>query len=158
MNYRINTKVISLVTILFVVVIGLFFYSFVTAPTSTEVVETASTSNQTFTEEKLLTARHQFVDGVHTIAGTAEVPTPCHRLVAEPFFTNTEKTEVEIRFNTLLEGEECPSEPFDAGFRVTFEAPEGARLTATWNGSPARLNLVPVQAGENLEDPAFIKG
>jgi len=156
MNYRINTKVVTLVALLVVVVVGLFVYTLISTPS--EVVPPESQTPAPQDEERILTARHQYVDGIHTIAGVTEVPTPCHKLVAETFFTEENPTDVEIRFNTLLEGEECPSQPFEVPFRVSFEAGENAVISATWNGGPVRLNLIPLQPGETLEDEIYPKG
>ncbi|KKS84710.1 MAG: hypothetical protein UV60_C0016G0011 [Parcubacteria group bacterium GW2011_GWA2_43_11] len=157
MNYRINTKVVTLVVLLGIVAVGLFFYTLVFSPT--EISSPAPDQVQSGqTEERIMTARHQYLDGIHTIAGVTEVPTPCHKLVAETFFTETNSTGVEIRFNTLLEGEECPSQPFEVPFRVSFEADENAALSATWNGGPVRLNLIPLQSGEELDDVIYNKG
>ncbi len=161
MNYRINTKAIILVGVLVVIAAGLFVYTLISAPTEVVREGTNATTSPTEvqTDELVLTAKHQFFEEVHTIAGTAQVPTPCHRLIAEPFsLQNEDAVLIEIRFNTLLEGEECPRELFEVPFRVTFEAPENATLSATWNGAPARLNLVPVGPGESIEDELYIKG
>lgn len=157
MNYRINTKVVTMVALLVIVAIGLFAYTLISTPTETPSTERDEVSEMQG-DERIMTARHQYVDGIHTIAGVAEVPTPCHRLVAETFFTEGNPVGVEIRFNTLLEGEECPNQPFEVPFRVTFEANEDVTLRATWNGGPVRLNLIPLQPGEVLEDELFIKG
>lgn len=158
MNYRINTKVVTLVAILVFFAIGLFAYMLISAPTEVSVSQDDQASTTQQSEERLMTAKHQFVNGIHTIVGKTEVPTPCHRLVAEPFFVTENPVGVEIRFNTLLEGEECPSQLFEVPFKVSFEAPEDAILTATWNGGPVRLNLIPVPEGEVLDDEMYIKG
>lgn len=157
MNYRINTKVLVLVTVLVFIAAGLFVYTLVSTPTAT-IVEAPEKTAVDQNEGKILTAKHQYLDGIHTVAGKTEVPTPCHRLVTEPFFIQEQPAHVEIRFSTLLEGEECPSQPFEVPFRVTFEAPEDATITALWNGSSVRLNLVPLAPGEKLEDELYIKG
>jgi len=154
MNYRINSTALTLVVLLVLVAAALFVYTLVSAPTEEPVVVEEVVEEEMV--EQLITAKHQYVDNVHTIAGTAEVPTPCHRLVLEPFFIG--ENEVEIRFNTFLEGDECAGEPFSAPFRVSFEAPEDVAITATWDGAPVRLNLVPVEEGETLDDELFIKG
>lgn len=158
MNYRINTKVVTAVAVLVCIAIGLFVYTLVTAPTEISVSDENQTGILEENDQRILTAKHQYVDGVHTIAGKTEVPTPCHRLVAEPFFVQGSTEGVEIRFNTLLEGEECPSELFEVPFRVSFEANEDASLSATWNGAPVRLNLIPLQEGEVLDEEIYIKG
>lgn len=158
MNYRINTKIVALVVVLVCIAAGLFIYTLISAPTEiTQPTDEQATSTQQ-NDDRILTAKHQFADGLHTIAGKTEVPTPCHRLVAEPFFTEGSPIGVEVRFSTLLEGETCPSQLYEVPFRVSFEAPEDAILTATWNGAPVRLNLVPLQPGEELDDELYIKG
>jgi len=78
--------------------------------------------------------------------------------LTEPFFTGDGASQVEIRFSTLLEGEECPSEYFEVPFRVSFESQENVDISATWNGDPIRLNLIPLMPGETLEDELYIKG
>ncbi len=158
MNYRVNTKIIFLVVVLVIVAFGLFVYTLVSAPDK-QMQNKEEDNTSTTTEEvsdMLLTAKHQYVDGIHTIVGKATLPTPCHRLVSEPFFVGD--NDVEIRFSTIMVGEECPSELFDEKFKVTFEAPEDVNITALWNGKKIRLNLVPLQEGETLEDEIYIKG
>jgi hypothetical protein len=77
--------------------------------------------------------------------------------VPEPFLLNEESI-VEIRFNSLLEGEECPAEAFDAPFQVTFNAPEDVTFQATWDGLPVRLNLLMADPDEALTDEFYFKG
>ncbi len=158
MNYRINTKVVIFVAILVCIALGLFVYTLVSTPIEIPMSSEDEIVSTEQPEVQIMTAKHQFLDGMHTIAGKSEVPTPCHRLVAEPFFVTGSPVEVEIRFNTLLEGEECPSQLFEVPFRVSFEAPEDAVLSATWNGGSVRLNLIPLQDGEVLDDEIYIKG
>lgn len=158
MNYRINTKVVSLVVILVLVAVVLFVYTLVSAPTGKEIVTNETNTVGLHKVEKILTAKHQFQDGIHTIAGRTDVPTRCHRIIAETFFTSEDLSSVEVRFSTFMEGETCPSEFFEVPFRVSFEAPEDVALQATWNGDFARLNLIPLQPGEVLEDEMYIKG
>jgi hypothetical protein len=155
MEYRINTRIIILVAVLVLVAIGLFTYTLVSAPAPEETPIVTEQKPQQ--EEVIITARHQYVEGIHTIAGSASVPTSCHRLVPTPFILE-DGTTVEIRFTTLLEGEECPVGLTDVPFRVTFEAVEDVTIRATLDGAPVRLNLVPVGPGETLEDELYIKG
>jgi len=157
MNYRINTRIIILVAALVVVAIGLFTYTLVSAPSSDELPIVNEQKPEDAVPERIISARHQYVDGIHTVAGKAQVPTPCHRLIADPFLLEN-NTVVEVRFSTFLEGAECPASPMDAPFRVTFEAAENVTMQATWDGAPARLNLVPLGPGETLDDELYFKG
>ncbi len=158
MNYRINMKVISLVILLVLVAVALFVYTLVSAPADVENIVENENMTSVVVEEHMLTAKHQYLEGVHTVAGKTEVPTLCHRLVSESFFIKEDQSEVEMRFNTLLEGEECTNQLFEVPFRVSFEASEDVSISATWNGEPVRLNLIPLQSGETLDDEIYIKG
>lgn len=155
MDYRINTRVVAGVGALVLIAVGLFVYTIVSAPTEVDLAPVAEQPADV--PERLITARHQYVDGIHTIAGMVTVPTSCHRLVSEPFLLEGGAV-VEVRFNTLMEGEECPRQDFEVPFRVTFEAGEGVEIRATWDGAPVRLNLVPVGPGESLDDELYFKG
>lgn len=161
MNYRINTKVIFSVLVLMLIVVALFVYILAYAPTDDEgntSVDATTTASESV-QQKIITAKHKYEDGVHIIAGKAEVPTPCHRLFAEPFYTDTEnKDNIVIKFNTVLEGEECVNQISSAPFNVSFEASENANITATWNGDKVKLNLIPLQPGETIDSEIYIKG
>jgi hypothetical protein len=156
MNYRINTRVIAVVGALAIIATGLFLYTVVSSPAPEEVV-IDSQEQEAVDADMLITARHQFKDGVHTIAGTVSVPTACHRVQAVPFLLN-EGSVVEIRFVTLMEGVECPSRETDVQVRVPFEAVENAEIRATWNGALVRLNLINVGPDEPLDGDVYIKG
>lgn len=155
MNYRINTKVVAVVALLILVAGGMFVYTLVSSPGREEAVQTEKP--QQTAPEQIITARHQFKDGIHTIAGSAVVPTTCHRIIATPFLLDSGAT-VEIQYTTLMEGPECPNQETNAPFTVTFAAVENAVIRATWNGVPVTLNLVPLGPGESLDDTLYIKG
>ncbi len=161
MNYRINTRVILLVLALLLTAVALFVYVLIYTPADDEktTLDNATTTTSEDIQQKIITAKHKYEDGMHTIAGKAEVPTTCHRLFAEPFYTDTEnKDNIVIKFNTALEGEECLNQVSNAPFNVLFEAPENANITATWNGDKVRLNLIPLQPGETIDSEIYIKG
>lgn len=146
---------------------GLFVYTLISTPVE-YVTEEKSAQEQEESEfsERMLTAKHQYRDGTHGVAGMAQVPTPCHRLIAEPFLldaietatTTQEESKVEIRFSTLLEGDACPNEAHEVPFYVSFDAPENTHISATWNGGRIRLNLIPVGPDEELSSEVYIKG
>ncbi|MBP9760126.1 MAG: hypothetical protein KBD24_02030 [Candidatus Pacebacteria bacterium] len=159
MNYRLNSHVIAIVALLAFVAIGLFVFTLVSAPADVEVVSTGDDKAKNETIEQIIAGKHQYVGGVHTIAGLMSLPTPCHSVVVEPFFPNANATStVEIRFTTVLSGETCPAIVSDAPYRVTFNAPENVEISATWDGKPVRLNLVPIAEGESLGEEFYFKG
>lgn len=157
MDYRLNTKAIGFVVALIVIAAGLFLYTFVSAPGETDNVVPEDRA-VTVPAPQLITAKHRYSEGMHTIAGSLELPTPCHRVSAEPFFVDGTST-VEVRFVTKREvNGTCPPTPTSTPFRVSFEAPEGVTIRATWHSAPVPLNLIPVGPGEILEGDIEVKG
>jgi len=164
MNYRLNTTMIAVIVLCVIAAIALFTYILTSAPEDV-VTNTDETRDRTEEEARptrddvLIAAKQQYVDGIHTIAGTVTVPTPCHGISAEPFLvTEGATTTAEIRLTTVLTGEDCPNVPSDTTFRVIFEAPEGIPVAAVWDGASVRLNLVPIAPGESLDEEFFFKG
>ncbi len=160
MNYRLNKLALYAVLLLVLVAIAIFGYTLIGAPTDEDRNDDVTqVPGQVEVNGRSIQAKHQFKQGTHTIAGTVDMPTPCHRLIAEPFFTDESRQEVELRFTTSVEGDVCAQVITPTRFKVDFEAPEQARITGTWNGGTAGLNLVPVAPGEDLADfDVFVKG
>jgi len=157
MNYRLNSKIIALVAVFVLIAGALFAYTLLLAPTD-EVPHPQTEERKGAVQERLLTAKHRYENGVHTVAGSVALPTPCHAVVAEPFFVDSGTTTVEIRFSTTLSGDVCAQVVTQAPFKVTFTAGEQVAIRATWDGAPVRLNLVPAVPGENLDGTVEIKG
>lgn len=158
MEYRLNKTAIGLVTALLVVAAGLFIYTSVSAPEATEEAVSGEYTAQHIPAPQLITAKHRYSEGMHTIAGSVELSTPCHRVSAEPFFVDGTST-VEVRFVTRREANgTCPLTPTNTPFRVSFEAPEEVTIGAAWHGASVSLNLIPVGAGEILEGDIEVKG
>jgi uncharacterized membrane protein YqiK len=113
-------------------------------------------------ERQIITALHQFSKGRHTIAGEVNVPTPCHVLNQDVSINSaTSPEQINIAFSTTAKDDEslCAQVLTSTRYKIDFVALENAVITATWNGAPAQLNLVPVAAGESLENfDVFIKG
>ncbi len=159
MNYRINTTALTAVTLLVVVALGLFGYTYFLLPEKAEA-PTAPTEDVALAPSgEIVTAQHQFKDGIHTIAGELLVPSPCHRLESEAFVA--EGGAIEVRLSkVLIDGSDmCAQVLTPARFKVTFEAPENASITALIDRVPVGLNLIPVPEGESLDSfEMFIKG
>ncbi len=155
MNYRLNTHALLFVGIIVLIAVGLFVYTLVSTPTERHEIMNGEPS--LVENGKMIDAYHQHQDGVHTLAGFIDVDSPCHTLTTESFLME-DGAVAEVRFNTLLEGENCPQIPFTLPFRLSFDAPEGIVIRATWNGAPARLNTIPVPPGEEIPTTPFVKG
>ena len=167
MNYRLNTQAIVIAAIFIILAIALFIFTINKARTGDEKVATdeiteTGPADTAPGSARIITAKHDFEDGMHTIAGTVDVPTPCDRLEAEPFFVEGDKTNVEIRFKTInqsAEDEACAQVITPARFKVEYEAPEEAVASATLNDESVVLNLIEVPEGEDLDSfSEFIKG
>lgn len=162
-NYRLNRTAMMLVALLVVVALGVFGYTFFVQQGSEEVYVSEGTTAPAADEQEaveLVTAKYQYRDGIHTIAGTIDLPTPCHLLEVEPFFVGEDRMNVELRFTrSLAQNTDCVQVTTPQPFKVTFEAPEGVNISATLNGVPVTLNIVTVPEGEDLDNfDAFIKG
>jgi hypothetical protein len=79
MNYRINSKAVILVVLLVVVAVALFAYTLVSAPTAVPE-EGGALDNSLPADAQLITGQYQYRGGIHTIAGTVDLPSPCHNL------------------------------------------------------------------------------
>lgn len=162
MNYRLNNTAIAVLVILILSALALFAFILLQPEASPETAAEPPTSDaaaDTGREDVIVSAKQQYSEGTHTIAGTVTVPTPCHGVSAEPFLIGSgTSTVAEIRLTTVLEGEDCPSVPSDTTFRVIFDAPEQMPVRAVWDGEPVRLNLLPVAEGESLDETFFFKG
>jgi hypothetical protein len=162
-NYRINTRAVAFVVVLVLLLLGVFFYTLWQQPNS-DYSETVNTDPTPVSEEtpasdaRRITAQHQYVDGLHTIAGTAQVPTPCHDIVVEPVFLDNE-TVAELQFSTIADPSViCAAVVSDAPFFVSFRAEENTALRARWNGELVHLNVVPVDADATLSPDFEVKG
>jgi hypothetical protein len=114
---------------------------------------------ETEVEQMLITAKHQFANGRHIVAGEVNLPTPCHLLTTEVGALSAEPQEVTIHFTATTQADVCAQVITVARFKVEFNAPEDTPIRALWNGAPATLNLIPVGANEDLTNfEIFIKG
>lgn len=162
MNYRLNTTGMWVVGILIALALILFGYTFFAGNGETEAPgEQVTNEEPVDTPQETITAQHQFKDGRHIIAGELALPTPCHALDSKAVLIDGNAATVELQFtvNPPADGEMCAQVVTPARFKVTFEAPENASITATLNGNPAPLNLMDVGPGVDLDEfEVYIKG
>ncbi len=106
----------------------------------------------------LITAKHEYKEGVHTIAGEVGLPTPCH-ILATDYIMKSGPREVVLTFESSTKADACAQVITPARFKIDFKATEDAAISALWNGKKAELNLIPVGEGETLDEfEMFIKG
>ena len=109
--------------------------------------------------QQTITAKHQFADGKHIVAGEIELPTPCHILGSSVQIAESFPEQVFINLTSSTQAEMCAQVITPARFKVEFEASEEARIKMTLNGEPVTLNLIDADPGEDLENfELFIKG
>lgn len=166
MNNTSNTskKIIVSIIVLVILIIGLTLYWQFLGPNSAAKKQAAQVINSQQEEQEqkeLITALHQFANGRHTIAGEVNLPTPCHILNQNVTVTSAAIPEhINIDYVTTSKDESlCAQVLTSTRYKIDFIASEQAVITATWNGKPADLNLIPVAAGESLDNfDVFIKG
>ena len=106
-----------------------------------------------------ITAKHQYRNGTHIIAGEIEVPTPCHILETDVIIRESFPEQVTVRFTVSTQAEICAQVITPARFKVEFEASERASILGTLNGEPVIFNLIEAGSDENLDEfELFIKG
>jgi hypothetical protein len=109
--------------------------------------------------KETITAKHQYKDGMHIVAGEITVPTPCHILEADAVVSKSIPEQVTIRLKSSTQADACAQIITPARFKVEFKASPNAVISMTFNGKQVILNLIEARTDENLEDfELFIKG
>lgn len=105
-------------------------------------------------------AVHFYIDGVHTLVGEVMLPTPCDLLNWDTSMAESMPESVTVGFDVINNDREaCAQVMTPARFKVSFTASENAEISATLNGRPLILNLIPPKPGETPEEyELFIKG
>jgi hypothetical protein len=111
------------------------------------------------TQKTIITAKHRYRSGVHTIVGEIALPTPCHILETAAVVSNDAKSVVIQLASSVKTGEICAQVITPARFKVTAKADAKATFTAMWNGAPVTLNLIEAEPDEDLDAfELYIKG
>lgn len=106
-----------------------------------------------------ITAKHQFKDGTHIVAGEIAMPTPCHILDHTVTMDDSLPEHVLIAFTLSTLDDTCDKVVTPGRFKVEFAAAEDATIDATLNGEPVILNLIEAGPDEDLNDfEIYIKG
>jgi hypothetical protein len=122
----------------------------------------AATTSESAFAPNLITAAHQYNDnGIHIIAGEAEVPTPCHLLSHNVSIAEFIPERVTINFSSNVDDPDqvCAQVISTQRFKITFEASKDADISAMYNNQDVELNLQEVGPDENLEEfEVYTKG
>jgi len=160
-NKRINVILAVVIILSVAVVSGIIFWSWWSGRT-TNIIEEPLPQVETPLKapEKIVTAKHQFKDGTHTIVGEIDMPTPCHLLDWDVVIAESFPEQVTVNFKSVYNSADvCVQVVTQQRFKVTFDASENAVISATLDGKKIILNLIEALEGENLDDfDLFIKG
>lgn len=111
------------------------------------------------TPHETITAKHQYKNSTHIIAGEVNLPTACYVLTTSARVAESMPEQVSIDFVSKTQGEMCAQVITTERFKVDFKASDGAIIKATWNGQPVELNLIPAGVNEDLNNfEIFNKG
>ncbi len=106
-----------------------------------------------------ITAKHQWKNGKHIVAGEVNLPTPCYLLSTDSVVAESLPEQVTLQFTATTQGDMCAQVVTTERFKIEFDASQDATITATWNGKPAKLNLIPAGPNEDLLNfEIFLKG
>jgi len=158
-----NTEIIAGVVLLAIIAIGgIYFMRYRldgTVPVDSSWENTPATEPLLEDAVTIVTAKHAFKDGKHTIAGELNVPSPCHTLELAVAIDEAGLQAVIDFTATVKTGEICTQVVTPARFKVQFDAQKEVVITARLNGSPITLSLIDALPGEDLENfELYIKG
>ena len=159
-----NQKAVIIVIALFILIVaGMFGFAYlkkaeVTNPPVDQTQEQQE-GEVAYASITRITAKHFFIDGVHTLAGEIPMPTPCDLLETDARVMESFPEQVIVDFTVVNNAEFCAQQVTPARFKVTVTASENASFKATFMGRDVELNLIPPAEGETPEDfELFIKG
>ncbi len=111
------------------------------------------------TQKTVVTAKHAYANGTHTVAGEVPLSTACHILEAVANVSADKKTVVVALTSSVKTEEICAQVVTPSRFKVTAKAAKDAHISATLNGQEITLNLIEAAPGENLDNfELYIKG
>jgi len=159
-----SQKSIILVVILFVLlIVGMFTYATLKKAELNQPPQTIDTDEQLLDDPYVYIARidgtHYFIDGVHTIVGEIEMPTPCDLLEVDAIVQESYPEQVILDFTVINTSEMCAQVVTSQRFKVSASASSEAQFSARLMGREVELNLTPAPEGESPDDfEVFIKG
>lgn len=153
-----KNKLILIISILIAILLIIFFATRFQGGDEPQPVETAPFEVDENGLVTKLNVKRQYKDGIHTIVGEIEVPTPCHSVSATAL--KGEGNTVFIDVASVKDGDEvCVEVISSETFIVSFEADQDVMVTGTVNGNPVDFNIFEVGENELLEDKTlYFKG
>lgn len=159
-----SQKSIILTVVLFVVIIaGMFIYAYLKnnelQTVEIEKIEPVAEEQVLYPDITRVDAKHYYINGLHTLVGEINFPTPCDLLEAEALVMESYPEQVLINFNVINNAENCAQVITAQRFKVEAKASAEATFSAKFLGRDIELNLIPAAEGEVPEDfELFIKG
>ncbi len=157
-----NNGIIVAIAIFILIIVGMFVFAYLKkseladAPVA-PVVETPRPGP--YDSITLITAKHFFIDGKHTLVGEIPMPTACDLLNWDSAVAESMPEQVTVNFDAINNATNCTPAVTNQRFKVEFTASEAASIKATLEGKPVQLNLIPAGEGETPEDfELFLKG
>ncbi|MCA9357662.1 hypothetical protein KC902_00185 [Candidatus Kaiserbacteria bacterium] len=154
--------IILIVTLFVLIIIGMFSYAHLkkveleAVPTPSEEEQAPSVPYPNITR---IDAKHYFIDGVHTLVGEIEMPTPCDLVESSALVMESYPEQVMVDFTVINNADICTQVITAQRFKVAFQASENASIKAVFMGREVTLNLIPAAAGETPDEfELFIKG
>lgn len=148
-----NSKVIAWIVVIILIVIAVIAFVGGNGDNDEEPVENTATTTEDQVAQDLLNARYTFEDGEYVIVGEVQTPTPCHTVSVDPMVEDAgDRVVLDITTEEPADDEVCAQVISSQTFRVNVEANENAEIVARVDGREQRLNLIPAEEGENLEE------
>ncbi len=160
---RKSNRAMYLAVLLFVLVVaGMFAFAYWKQKSSKEAeapMVPIDQSEDRYAGITRIEGKHFFIDGIHTIVGEVNVPTPCDLLDVEVIIAESFPEQVTLDFTLNNSAEFCAQVVTTQRFMVTAKVSENATFKALLNSRAVELNLVEAAPGETPDSfELFIKG
>lgn len=147
------------------VVVAMFVVVYLQRPVTTNnpaagiATSTTATTTSPYANITRIDAKHFYQNGLHTLVGEVNMPTPCDLLNATATPSVTDPTVVDVAFTVINHATTCEQRITADRFKVTATAPKNATFNATFMGRPVTLNIFPAAPGETPDNfQLFQKG
>lgn len=159
-----SQKSITLIIVLFVLlVLGMFIFAHLKSSELEEVdmqpVQQEEVSADKYSDINRIDAKHYYIDGMHTLVGEINFPTPCDLLETDSLVMESMPEQVRLNFTVINNSEDCQQVPTAQRFKIEATASSLAEFSGWFMGREVELNLIPAREGElPAEFELFIKG